>query len=935
MKTPTRWNGSIGHLLSRFPPQRLPGWLKTRILAKSGLIQPAWYGRATDRRIESPLQAARCFVASSNDPENAANPLFSADWYRSAYGFEGSAADALLHYVLVGERQGFKPHPWFDPGYFRKFNKTLPGGIRSGIAAMRSALATYCANWQLGLNPHPHFDGNWYLWQYPDVAGGDLNPLAHFVVHGMKEGREPNAYFSSRWYMSTFEDVRRSGEVPAHHFNMFGAAEMRSPGPNFDMRRYADQYPDYLDSGLDPLGHFLAIGRAEGRSAGTRYLHLWELIEESPEDDIPSVADTAVLDVIVPVYRGLAETQRCIESLVASGPKHRARMRIRVLNDASPEPEVTAYLRQASSDHGFLLHENPSNLGFVGTVNKGMRAAMQTGDCDAVILLNSDTEVSSNWADRLFAHTSRQGAGTVTATSNNATICSYPSIGSHELPPGFSLAEVDRAARQANPGVSVEIPTAVGFCMLIARQCLEDIGYFDEEAFGRGYGEENDFCMRASAKGYRHLHALDVFVYHAGEVSFAEAGSPGKKNAATVIRQRYPDYEAQVARLCAADPAKIPRLRLLGALWRAGGRPVTAIITHDLGGGTEKHVQSILKKMDPGSRALVIRPGVGHDSLLRLENFSAEDEFDVIVDALHGPGFASLLSFFGVGAIQLHHLYGHGPLIREGIALSGIAHTLDIHDYYLICPQITLTTAAQEYCGEPAPAGCDACIAERPSLGATDIRNWREAQAWAVEGAREVRAPSLDTVERISRYFPVRPLLRYHEDVIRLAPTAKPRKRAPGEPIRVVMLGVLSLTKGRKKVFEAIEASEALGLPLHFHLVGDSEGVFPLVSDGRFTSTGWYIEDELEGLIAAARPDLFLFASAAPETYSYTLTAAMGTGIPILATDLGAFAERLQGYETKALYPHRATGEDLARLIHAFATGLCAKRHATGPGKVE
>lgn len=935
MKTPTRWKSSIGQLISRFPIQRLPLWLKARILANSGLIQSDWYGRATDRSIASPLHAARCFVSSSIDPDNAANPLFSADWYRSTSGFEGSDADALLHYLLLGERQGFKPHPWFDADYFWKFNKALPAGVRGRIPGMRNALASYCAYWREGLNPHPHFDSSWYLWQYPDVADGDLNPLAHFVVHGMKEGREPNAYFSSRWYMSTFEDVRRSGGLPAHHFNMFGASELRSPGPNFDMRRYADQYPDYIDSGLDPLGHFLALGRAEGRSAGTRYVHLWELIDEGRAADLDLPSNKAVLDVIVPVYRGLAETQRCIESLVASRKEHRSHMRIRVLNDASPEVEVTDYLRHASSTHGFLLHENPVNIGFVGTVNAGMRAAMQTDDCDAVILLNSDTEVASNWADRLFAHISGQRIGTVTATSNNATICSYPSIGSHELPVGFTSAEVDRAARKANPGVSVEIPTAVGFCMLITRQCLEATGYFDEEAFGLGYGEENDFCMRANAKGYRHLHALDVFVHHVGEVSFAESSRPGKINAARVIQQRYPDYDAQVARVCAADPAKIPRLRLLGALWRGGQRPVTAIITHDLGGGTEKHVRAVLDDLDPEHRVLVIRPSVGHDSLLRLENFSAEDKFDLIVDALDGPGFARLLGFFGVGAIQLHHLYGHGPLIRDGIALSGIPYTLDIHDYYLICPQITLTTVAQEYCGEPAPAGCDACIAERQNLGATDIRNWREAHAWAVVGAREVRAPSLDTVERIARYFPVRPVLRYHEKNVNQASAAEPRKRSPGEPIRVVMLGVLSLTKGRKKVFEAIEASESLGFPLHFHLVGDSQGERPAVSDERFTSTGWYTEDELEALIVAACPDLFLFASAAPETYSYTLTTAMRTGVPILATDLGAFGERLHDYVAKALYPHQITGEELARRIHAFAAGFRERVAVTGSGKVE
>ena len=61
--------------------------------------------------------------------------------------------------------------------------------------------------------------------------------------------------------------------------------------------------------------------------------------------------------------------------------------------------------------------------------------------------------------------------------------------------------------------------------MYIRRAALADIGLFDAEAFGRGYGEENDFCLRASARGWRHLLACDTFVYHEGAVSFGAGAS--------------------------------------------------------------------------------------------------------------------------------------------------------------------------------------------------------------------------------------------------------------------------------------------------------------------------------------------------------------------------------------------------------------------------
>ena len=139
---------------------------------------------------------------------------------------------------------------------------------------------------------------------------------------------------------------------------------------------------------------------------------------------------------------------------------------------------------------------NDTNLGFVKTVNRGMRLHE---DRD-VILLNSDTEVFGDWIDRLYATAGRHPTcGTLTPLTNNGTVCSYPFFadqndGTLELP----FEELDRLAREVNRGEVVDTPTAVGFCMYIKRKLIQEIGCFDDEAFGRGYGEENDFCLRGS-----------------------------------------------------------------------------------------------------------------------------------------------------------------------------------------------------------------------------------------------------------------------------------------------------------------------------------------------------------------------------------------------------------------------------------------------------
>lgn len=909
-------HNQLNHLLARQAIRHMPDHWKARMFLRAQVIDLDWYRRASGSQVDNHSQVALELARNPHVPSDAVNPFFSADWYRSRTGVQGTTGDALLHYLLAGEAAGATPGPWFDPAFFRRFNHHYH---RYG-----SLLGAYMNGWGDNAYPHPHFDGPWYVWRYPDVGRHwPRSPLDHFVRTGLAEGREPNMGFSARWYQHTYADVAASGVAPALHFASAGAAELRSPGPNFDMRGYQAAYPDQIGSGLDPLAHFLRIGREQGRRGGTRYTELSELLAIEP-DPQRARAPAGVVDVIVPVYRDLAVTRDCIESLLASVPRVRTPVRIRLCNDASPEPVVTAYLREVAATHEVLLTENADNRGFVATVNAAMRSALAAPDCVAVLLLNSDTQVNDDWVDRLHAHAADPSVGTVTALSNNATICSYPSIAGHGLPRHDDVASLDAAAALSNAGRAVDIPTAVGFCMLITRDCLQRTGLFDEDAFGRGYGEENDFCMRASALGLRHVLATDVFVHHVGEVSFAGDSAPGKQAAGAVIRQRYPDYEGRVARHCAQDPARNDRIRLTFARWRAGGRPVTVLCTHDLGGGTERQVQKVATELRASGHAVVMRPAWGHKTLVRFENTDPDDAFEFVVDPRDSAGLAMLLREMGATDAQVHHLYDHSVVTREALALAGLPYSFDVHDYFVVCPQITLTTPEQEYCGEPAPAGCDSCIAQRPALGASDIRNWRLAHEWTVLGASRVRAPSVDTARRIERHFGRMPDVVAHEADAPVSASDVQRRTRPitaQAPLRVVLIGVLSLTKGRRKVYEAIEASERLGLSMHFHVIGDPQDTRPDVGDGRFTYTGWYRPEELPRLIDDAQADLYLFASAAPETYSFALTEAMQQRRPIIATDLGAFAERLRGYPDHVLFPHGTDGTALAQRIWAFGAG--------------
>ncbi|MCK7491817.1 MAG: glycosyltransferase [Comamonadaceae bacterium] len=279
------------------------------------------------------------------------------------------------------------------------------------------------------------------------------------------------------------------------------------------------------------------------------------------------------VDIIIPVFKAMAVTRRCLDSVLAF-PQQTSH-EIVVIDDCGPEPELSTWLRDLAETGAITLLVNPVNTGFVNAVNRGM---VLHPDRD-VVLLNSDTEVHGDWLDRLRRHAMSDAmVGTVTPFSNNATICSYPRfMQDNPLPGGWPLAELDGLFAEVNAGQAVDIPTAVGFCMYVARRCLEQVGYFDATLFDRGYGEENDFSMRALDMGFRHLHAADVFVYHRGGVSFGMAGPDLCAEAQRVLEQRHPHYFPLVGDFCARDPARALRRRIDQRAFGAIGASAAAV----------------------------------------------------------------------------------------------------------------------------------------------------------------------------------------------------------------------------------------------------------------------------------------------------------------------------------------------------------------------
>lgn len=258
--------------------------------------------------------------------------------------------------------------------------------------------------------------------------------------------------------------------------------------------------------------------------------------------------------IVVPIHDGFAALRDCIASLRRTLPRD---ARVELVDDASQDPAVGALLDELERDPPWRLRvvRQRDNLGFVGTVNAAF--ARCAGD---VLLLNSDTVTTAGWLDRMLrCAASDPRIATITPFSNNAEICSFPELCRAAAVP----ADPERVARAfaANEPMYPELPTAVGFCMYVRGAAVAQVGAFDAATFGRGYGEENDFCMRVAGHGWRNVLCDDAYVVHVGGVSFSAVGlKPGGENLARLVA-RYPRYNALVADFIARDPLAPIRAR--------------------------------------------------------------------------------------------------------------------------------------------------------------------------------------------------------------------------------------------------------------------------------------------------------------------------------------------------------------------------------------
>lgn len=476
------------------------------------------------------------------------------------------------------------------------------------------------------------------------------------------------------------------------------------------------------------------------------------------------------VDIIIPVYNAYDDLRICLDSVYKYTDLHENRLIL--INDNSSDERIKPYLDSWQKENVMIIH-NIENKGFSNNINIGMA---QSEDRD-VLLLNSDTIVTKNWVKKIVTCAySDCSIGTVTPLSNNATLCSVPNFcEENTLPEGMTIDQAAAIVEECSLKKYPRITVAHGFCMLIKREVINLIGNFDAKTFGRGYGEENDFCNRAEQMGYIHVMCDDTYIYHSGTKSFVSKEKEAYiKEHERILYKRYPLQMQKNAEHCRDNPNGWvgENIGMHFDIWN-GRKNILYLLQSDFKEGAEDNVggtQLHVKHLTYGLRdTMNIFVAARNGEYLQVTAYTSDNEysfrfyigeketFPLHHDRKLAEIFKTILEGFKIDIVHVHHTATTSLDIYYEADKLGIPVVFTAHDFYCVCPNEKLLDYEGNVCIGKENNNCEKCLKEKKGICERNnyLAMWRKAHEEVFGMCTHIFTPSNSAKEILTQYYPV------------------------------------------------------------------------------------------------------------------------------------------------------------------------------------
>ena len=754
------------------------------------------------------------------------------------------------------------------------------------------------------------FDLEYYERKYKDVSQRKLDPIRHFIRHGHKENRWPNEFFDPIFYKKAYS--LEEGVIPLTHYILTPHATLNRTSERFDGAFYYYLHADVRKAGMNPLYHYLKYGRNEKRA----------IVNTQKEQakinivNIPAKLSKIKISIIVPVYNAIDEVIDCLDSVIENTPLG-SNIKLLVINDASPDKNVYGKLEKYKGLVGVKIIHNKKNIGYTNNVNHGISLCGN----DDIILLNSDTIVSKNWLRQMsIAAYQNDDVGTVTAVSNGAGSFSVPKSGWNDMPMHLSISHVARLVSASIDSTFVTTPTGNGFCIYIKRDLINDIGVFDKIKFPRGYGEENDFCMRAVAKGWVNIIDLKTYVYHKRSASFKGEKDLLIEQGVSQVKNDHPYYSGAIKAIGKSAVFAKARTVIENKINKTSQsesivKPKILFVISTRTGGTPKTNYDLMRSLKDVYDCYVL---ACNSKLIEIMRADEKDYKTIEKIHLKEPiTFSTHRSFeyeqivrniiykYNIDLVHIRHIAWHSLKLPQIAKDMGIPVIKSFHDFYTVCPSVNLVNENGELFidgldhGTNNPLWNDETVFPMtPSM----LNAWKERMTEALsccdqfittcESAKEIILKNLPGLQNIP--FTVIP---HGRDFISYT---APKKTFSNNIINVLVPGNITLTKG-KELIKKIKALD-VNNNINFHILGTCDkDLLDIV-----TYHGKYQRDDFPNKVKAINPDISAIFSIWPETYCHTLTESWASGLPVMGLSYGAVEKRIMQHGAGWLVPNDA-----------------------------
>ena len=653
------------------------------------------------------------------------------------------------------------------------------------------------------------------------------------------------------------------------------------------------------------------------------------------------------IDIIIPIYNAYEDVVRCIDSIQKW--TNLDRHRLVLINDCSTDGRIVPYLDHLEDVNCIVIH-NKQNKGFSANINIGIAVSK---DRD-VILLNSDTVVTKHWVEKLLECAYQDPwIATVTPLSNNATLCSVPYFcRENKIPKGYTVDSFAELIEKVSLKKYPVIPVANGYCMFVKREIINKIGGFDAQTFEKGYGEENDFCYRAKTIGYHHVMCDDTFILHTGTQSFVSKEK--KKYIAEhekILDKRYPDLMQEVRVFCRDNPVGIIshniRMRIL--LENCKKRKTIMYLLHsdfredaqDHTGGTQLHVKDLVQGFRKKYNVLVAARNFNY---LNVTLYTAKKElffqfyigekpkYEVFRSTRLAAMYGKILEIFKVQCVHVHHVHGVSLELYYEARKRGIPVYTTLHDYYYICPNVTLLDKTNKVCIHKVHTECAKCLKAKKGIceKVDYVNEWRQQHHEVLRMSEKVLVPSESTAKIIDAYYSD---LKDRLAVIEHGSSqeyvkAEKVRRSCKKAFHIAFLGAINSAKGFRTAVELVRKGEN---DIEWYLFGYFERQVPdLERRKNFHNMGAYQREDLPKLFAKYEIDLVCILPVWPESFCYTVSEAVLACVPILATDIGAVGERVRRMDCGWVVPYTASADEILVCIRQIQSNKKEYRKKIG-----